>query len=164
MLHACALARRRRDLVLVMACRAKSTQGAARRAALGARAQALGVSVRWVGETPAIHALLAASDIVALPTDTLYAKVDHPLVLLEAMHLGRPVLVSEGTSAFELAEEGGAIGARFDAEDLAVRLDALVDDPAARDAASAAAASHARGRSVAAMAQAYESLYDELLR
>lgn len=163
-IDACAAARCRGDLVLVMACRAKTSNGTARQQALAARAAARGVAIRWVGETPAIHALLAASDVVALPTDTLYAKVDHPLVLLEAMHLGRPVLVTEGTSAFELAEDGGAVGARFDAEDVAARLDALAGDHALRAEAGAKASAHARVRSVEAMARAYESLYDELTR
>lgn len=163
LLDACALAKARHDLVLVMACRPKGPRSVEARRDLDARARAAGLAVRWVGETPSIHALLAASDVVALPTDTLYAKVDHPLVLLEAMHLARPVLVTRGTAAFELAEEGGALGSALDADALASVIDGLVSDPGALARASDAARSHAAGRTREAMARSYAAIYDELL-
>jgi phosphatidylinositol alpha-1,6-mannosyltransferase len=164
LLDACGQASRRGDVVLALACRAKTSRGEERRRELSVRAAALRVALRWVGETPAIHAVLAASDLVALPADTLFAKVDHPLVLLEAQHLGRPVLVTEGTSAFELAEEGGALGAPFDAEAIAACIDRLVSNADERAAAGARAGIAGRARSVGAMARAYESLYEGLLR
>lgn len=163
LLDACAATKARGDLLLVLACRDKTSRARSRREQLARRASRAGVAVRMLGEIPSIHALLAASDVVALPTDTLYAKVDHPLVLLEAMHLGRPVLVSEGTSAHELAEEGGALGAALDPHALAAALDALVADEALRARWSASALAHARARSVEAMARAYAAIYDELL-
>ncbi len=161
-LEACARASSRRDLVLVMACRPKGPRSIERRHTLDARARAGGLAVRWVGETPSIHALLRASDLVALPTDTLYAKVDHPLVLLEAMHLGRPVLVTQGTAAYELAEEGGAIGTALDADAIAAVIDSLISETDAAERAGAAARRHAAGRTREAMARAYATIYDEL--
>ncbi len=163
LLDACARAQRRRELILVMACRAKTPRSRERRAELSVRAARAGVETRWVGETPMIHALLAASDLVALPTDTLYAKVDHPIVLLEAMHLGRPVLVTEGTAAFELAEDGGALGSPHEAAAVAAILDDLVDHRPAWLAAGARAAAAAAERTITGMARAYDSIYDELL-
>jgi glycosyltransferase involved in cell wall biosynthesis len=160
--EACARMSARARVTLVLACRDKTPASAARRARLTGRALGAGLDVRALGEVPAMHALLAASDIVALPTDSLYAKVDHPLVLLEAMHLGRPVLVSEGSAAYELAEDGGAIGAAFEASALAAELDRLAGDSALRARWSERARGLAGRRTVRAMALAYESIYSEL--
>jgi phosphatidylinositol alpha-1,6-mannosyltransferase len=162
--EACTRMGERASITLVLACRDKTARAAARREELVRRARAAGLDVRAIGETPSIHALLAASDVVALPTDSLYAKVDHPLVLLEAMHLGRPVLVTEGSSAHELAEDGGAVGAAFDAEALAAALDRLVREPAWRQHWSARGRELVAARTVAAMARAHESIYSELSR
>ena len=76
--------------------------------ALRRRAAELNLSSRtiWVGETPHIHALLGASDAVVLPSTSLFAKMDYPLVLLEAMSLGRAVFVVEGD--VHRMEVGGA--------------------------------------------------------
>ncbi|HEX2678690.1 MAG TPA: glycosyltransferase, partial [Polyangiales bacterium] len=80
---------------LVMACRTKTPAARARELELKQLAEQLGCmsSMRWLGETPRIHEVLAAADVVTLPTDTLYAKMDLPLVLVEAMALERPVLI-----------------------------------------------------------------------
>ena len=164
LLDACAAMGARRDVTLLLACRDKTDRARAIRRELASRAVGRGLDVRMIGETPSIHALLAVSDVVALPTDSLFAKVDHPLVLLEAMHLGRPVLVSEGTSAHELAEEGGAIGVPMDPHAIAAALDHLVADEAARHEAGARARSHAASRTVRDMARAYDSIYEELCR
>ncbi|MBX7197244.1 MAG: glycosyltransferase [Sandaracinaceae bacterium] len=162
--EACGAMAHRADAILVLACRDKTPRARARREELEARARRASISLRVVGETPSIHALLAASDLVALPTDTLYAKVDHPLVLLEAMHLGRAVLVSEGTSAHELAEDGAAIGCPLDPGAIAAALDRLVTDRALSTSWGARARACVQGRRVEVMAQRYDSIYDELLR
>jgi len=156
----------RRDVWLVLACRAKTP--AARDAELRVRervrAAGLETRTRWAGETRAIHALLAAADVVALPSTDLYAKMDHPLVLLEAMSLARPVVVARGTPAEELADDDAAIAVDATGEGLAAVLDRLLDDAALRAslgqrARAAVYARHAPGP----MAAAYESLYDALL-
>jgi glycosyltransferase involved in cell wall biosynthesis len=164
MLEACARMAERASITLVLACRDKTQRASARREELARRARAAAVDLRTIGETPSIHALLAASDVIALPTDSLYAKVDHPLVLLEAMHLGRPVLVSRGTAAHELAEDGGALGADFDAAALASALDRLAREPAWRAHWSACGRALVASRTVREMALAHESIYSELSR
>lgn len=108
-------------------------------------------------------ALLAASDLVALPARTTFAKVDHPLVLLEAMHLGRAVVVTEGTAAYELAEEGGAIGCAHRTEALAETLQQLVEDADALREAGQRARALARSRTVETMARAYAKVYESVL-
>ena len=102
--------------------------------------------------------------MVALPSDVAYAKMDYPLVLLEAMALARPVVVATGTPAAELAEEGGAIAVAPDTEALAAALAPLLDNEAERARHGVAA----RNRAVSAfgrsrMAHDYELLYDALL-
>jgi len=48
--------------------------------------------VQFVENAPDIWALLRASRAILFPVDDLYGKVDLPLVLLEALSLGTPVL------------------------------------------------------------------------
>ena len=92
----------------VVASRPKTPAAHAARAELEARAQASGAKVVWLGEVDDIHAVVAAANVVALVSDTLHAKMDWPLVLLEALALRVPVLVAAGTAAQELEDSGGA--------------------------------------------------------
>ena len=164
MIDACASETLRDKTVLVMATRAKTKSAEAEQAALHARAGALGVRIVWAGTSPDIHALLAACDVVALPTNSLFAKVDHPLILLEALHLGVPVIVSRGTSAYELAEEGAAVGVDHHAEAMREALETMLA-PEARDAASMQGRAFAQSElSADAMARAYGAVYDALPR
>ncbi len=151
----------RRDVTLVLACRDKTPRARDVRSALASRARRAGVDVRTIGETPHILGLLRASDVVAMPTRSLYAKVDHPLVLLEAMHLGVPVLVSSGSSASELADDG-ALSTDFAPDAIATALDALVADRARLAAAGESARAGVSRRTVEAMARAYEAVYEGL--
>ncbi|MCB9591507.1 MAG: glycosyltransferase family 4 protein [Sandaracinaceae bacterium] len=149
------------DARLVMACRAKSAAAAAEERRLRARTDP---RVHWLGETPHILQLLGAADVVALPSSDLYAKVDLPLVLLEAMRLGRPVLVADDAPARELAEGGGALAVPPHAEAIGSAIADLLADDAAREALGGRARAVTLERyDAAAMAGAYERLYDELL-
>jgi glycosyltransferase involved in cell wall biosynthesis len=153
------------EAFLVMACRAKTPQAQARANALRERAQALGIadSVRFMGETPFIHDLLAIADLVTLPTDTLYAKMDMPLVLVEAMALGRAVLVGQGTPAEELAANGGAVAVPTERAAVSALTRALLEDSTRRDLLGSNARQVAmRDYDVQHMASQYESVYDEL--
>jgi phosphatidylinositol alpha-1,6-mannosyltransferase len=154
------------DAQLVLACRAKTPAARDAQAKLEALAVQLGSAsrVRFLGETPHIHALLGASDVVVLPSEDLYAKMDLPLVLIEAMLLERPVVVLEATAAAELADEGAARAVSVEPQALGrVALELLTDIQAAAQLgarARAAALARYHPRSVAAQ---YESIYDELL-
>jgi len=155
-----------RDVRLALACRAKTPGARRAETELRARSQELGTAERvtWVGETPHILDLLGTADVVALPSDVAYAKMDYPLVLLEAMALARPVIVATGTPAAELTEQGGAIAVAPQAEALAAALTPLLGDAEARTRLGAAARNQALsafGR--ARMARDYELLYDALL-
>lgn len=151
--------------LLVMACRTKTPSARAREAELKAQVTREGLdgSVRWLGETPKIHDVLAAADLVTLPTDTLYAKMDLPLVLVEAMSLGRAVLVGEGTPAVELTEDDAARATPAEPDAVAAATRALLDDSIAREALGRRARAAVLERySAPRMAQQYETLYDEL--
>jgi glycosyltransferase involved in cell wall biosynthesis len=153
--------------VLVMACRRKTARAEEAERRLREDAARAGVAerIRWVGEVPDVFTLLAAADAVLLATDCPYAKMDYPLVLLEAMALGRVVVVGAGTPAAELADGGGALLAQAAPDAVAE----VVSRALANRSELAALGERARGtialrHSPTAMASAYETLYDELLR
>jgi glycosyltransferase involved in cell wall biosynthesis len=153
------------DACLVMACREKTQRARERAEALRAQASALGIAERviWFGETPFIHDLLAVADVVSLPADTLYAKMDLPLVVMEAMALARAVIVGRGTSAEELAQGGGALAVEPERAAVSAATAALLED-AARRAELGATAREVTRREYDArrMTAAYEVIYDEL--
>lgn len=152
-------ARGRRDAVLVMACRDKTPAARDAEAALRRRTSA---RVHWVGETLDIHALLGAADVVALPSSDLFAKMDLPLVLIEAMWLERAVVVAEDSPAAELAAGVLAVAPAIDA--IAEAIDGLLGDDGARAAlGEEARRTAARRYHPRAMVDAYEALYDEVL-
>lgn len=155
-----------RDTILVMACRAKTSGAARAERRLRERAHALRLAdrVRWLGETRHILALIGTVDVVALPTTDLYAKMDLPLVLLEAMWLARPVIVAANTPAAELAEGDAARSVSND-EELAGVLGDLLSSESSRSVLGRAARRAAEARyHTAGMVSAYELVYDEVSR
>ncbi|MET0341055.1 MAG: glycosyltransferase family 4 protein [Polyangiales bacterium] len=167
MLDATAALAPRHDAVLVMACRGKTAAAGEAEARLRAHVAVLGLTARvlFVGETPRIHDLLACADVVALPSVDLYAKMDYPLVLLEAMSLARAVVIAEGSAAEELSAGHSAIALPAQADALAAGLARLLDDASARSRLGEAARRAVLERyALPIMAEAYERLYDELLR
>ncbi|MDB4989684.1 MAG: hypothetical protein JWN04_4862, partial [Myxococcaceae bacterium] len=94
----------------------------------------------------------------------LYAKMDYPLVLLEAMSLERSVSVARGSAAAELAEHGGALAVSAEVEALTHEIRRLLEAPEERTRLGAIArTSVSQHFSFKVMAAAYERLYDELL-
>jgi phosphatidylinositol alpha-1,6-mannosyltransferase len=153
--------------VLVLACRAKTPRARAEEERLRGVARGLAGAgrVSFVGETKHIHALLAAADVVALPAEDLYAKMDLPLVLIEAMLLERAVIVGEGTPAAELCEGGAALATAIDGKAVAQHVARLLDSASERAQLGVRAREAALARHhPAVVASAYEALYDELLQ
>lgn len=154
------------DAHLVLACRAKTAEASEHERRLRALAKTLGVShaVVWLGEVSNMHQLLSAVDLVILPSEHLYAKMDYPLVLLEAMALERPVIVAQGTAAAELAEHDGALAVEPDVDAIATMLGKLIDNVAARHALGKRGRKDVLERfNRTTMANSYEALYDTLL-
>jgi len=153
------------DAQLIVACRAKTPRARQRERDLMARVAECGLRqrVRFVGETPRIHDLLAVADLVTLPTDTLYAKMDLPLVLIEAMSLARCVLVGAGTPAEELAAAGGAASVATESDAVSAMTQRLLEDSVQRSALGARARQVANTQfDPARMSADYEALYDTL--
>jgi glycosyltransferase involved in cell wall biosynthesis len=166
-LRAHAVLRRSHDVMLAMACRAKTAHAHTHEVRLRELSESLGsaADVAWLGETAHIHALLGTADIVALPAENLYAKMDLPLVLIEAMLLGRPVLTAIGTPAQELCEDGAALAVAPDVEATTDVLARLLGDEAERRALGERARRSALSRfHPANVAEAYGAVYDELLQ
>jgi glycosyltransferase involved in cell wall biosynthesis len=91
--------------------------------------------------------------------------MDLPLVLIEAMLLGRPVITASGTPAAELCEDGAALAVTPDVEATAAALARLLDDADERSALGSRARAAALLRfDPALVASAYEAVYDELLQ
>lgn len=155
----------RSDARLLMACRRKTPQADEALTRLVELAKRRGIEgrVSWVGETRQIHELLALSDFVLMANRSAYAKMDYPLVALESMCLGRPVLVGEGTPAAELAEDGGALGVETSAEAVAAAIERLSGDRNAyEDLGKRARVLATTKLGPQAVAGAYELLYEEL--
>jgi phosphatidylinositol alpha-1,6-mannosyltransferase len=149
----------------VLACRETTARASERARELRERAAQLGIAerVRFMGETPRIHDLLASADLVTMPTDTLYAKMDLPLVLLEAMAMQRCVLVGAGTPAQELAAEGGAVIVETRREAVSELTRRLLEDAALRAQIGVLARQTVvRDYAPEKMAASYETLYDQL--
>lgn len=155
----------RADALLVMACRQKTNRAPPAQARLARLAMRWGIDtqVRWLGQTPQIQQWLAVSDFVVMVDQTAYAKMDYPLVVLEAMVLGRAVLVGKGTPCAELADEQGAWAVPVDGDALAQAIDRLDTDPERRHALERSAHALAVSRfSPPAVAAQYEVLYEEV--
>jgi glycosyltransferase involved in cell wall biosynthesis len=166
-LRAFAEQRGKNDAALVLACRKKTAAAHNCEARLRELGRSLGIADRmiWSGETPRIHDLLACADLIALPAENLYAKMDLPLVLIEAMLLARPVILAQDTPAAELAEGDAAVAVAAEVGATAAAIGRLLGDGAER----AALGQRARAAALARyqpdnVASAYEALYDELLR
>lgn len=127
------------------------------------RSLGLGASVRLLGARHDVFALMARADLVALPS----RYEGHPMALLEALALGRPVLATRVGGVPEIVrdEQTGLLVEPDDAPALATALDRLRSDPALRRRLGAAAAPDARRRfdirrSVAAIEAIYQRCLD----
>jgi glycosyltransferase involved in cell wall biosynthesis len=155
----------RPDAVLLMACRRKTPQADEALSRLIEQAKRWGIDsqLRWLGETRHIHELLGLSDFVVMVNRTAYAKMDYPLVALESMCLGRPVLVGNGTPSAELAEAGGAVAVETSGDALAEAIESLSADRAAHAKVAHEARALATSKfSPKEVASAYELLYEEI--
>lgn len=147
------------DAVVVFAYRAKSPRAAEVAERLGS--SLAGLPVRLSGTVAHMHALLAISSAVIFPVDDLWGKVDLPIVLLEAMRLGVPVVVLDRGPLSEL--EGARRVASTDAAAWVQATAPLVISGPERDAVTArqreAVVQH---YSADVVARRYSLLYDEL--
>jgi phosphatidylinositol alpha-1,6-mannosyltransferase len=154
------------DIGWVVASRPKTPRAHEARATLEKLGASLGADIVWLGEIDDIHAVIAAASAVTLVTDTLHAKMDWPLVLLEALRLEVPVFVAASTAAAELDVSGGAMAVPAGDPDALVRAVRAWFATASGDRTTRlreAAAWVERTCAPFVVARAYETLYDELM-
>lgn len=153
------LAKTHPEARFVFACRPKTPKAKEARAAIEVELASIAPKVFHLGEIDDLHALLAEASALAFPVDDLYGKVDFPLVLLEAMALGVPVVAARYGPLAEL--EGGAeLVPPEDDDALAARLGPLLGRVASSEAGIRMY--HARF-SPSAVASAHDELYVELV-
>ena len=119
--------------------------------------------VRFLGVRADVADILRASDVFVLSS----RWEGNPMSVMEAMAAGLPVVSTAVGGVPELVQEG-ATGLLVPSEDtgaLACALQALVDDPARRQAMGAAARQHAIAHfDIRHTVRGYEQLYESLLR
>ena len=119
----------------------------------------LGDRVRLLGERDDVPALIAAADVIVLPS----RREGLSNVLLEAMAGSRPVVATRAGGTVELVEDGHD-GLLFDVGDdaaLADHLLQLAHDAPLRERLGHAGRLHAEsGHGLDAMVQAYATIYD----
>lgn len=157
----------RTPATFVYACRIKRAASRAGEAAVRAELAASGAAahVRFLNEVGDILDLVAACDVCVLPSESLYAKMDLPLVLLEALARAVPIVVADVEPLREaLVGDAGLAVPPLQPDALADALAALLCDPARRrrmgEAARRAAESRFDARDVA---RRHEDLYDSML-
>lgn len=134
----------------VFAWRPKSPEDEARHRAL---AEKLGKRASWLGLVDDMLALVAACDVQCLPATDLTAKVDLPLVLLEGLRAGRPVLIADTPPINELKGHGVRTTEPTPGAIAAALSELLADPPKC---------SLPEQYDARRMAGAYEALYEEL--
>lgn len=147
-------------LVLVFAYRRKS--GQAREVAARLKARLPASRTRFIENAPNILALLSAAALVLFPVDDLWGKVDLPIVLLEAMELGVPVLALDRGPLCDLA---GVVKVPELAPSawLAAIAELLAEPDARERIASAQREGLDQRHRAPNVARCYEDLYLELL-
>ena len=119
--------------------------------ALRAQAAAAGTEVRFLGSRPDVPVLLAAADVVVVPS----SWEGQPLIVQEALRAGRPLVASR---AGGIADLTGADGALLvppgDPRVLAAAVTGLLDDP--REAAALAGAAQRRAATLPGEAAAVD--------
>ena len=119
--------------------------------ALRRQAAAAGTDVRFLGPRPDVPVLLAAADVVVVPS----SWEGQPLIVQEALRAGRPLVASR---AGGIADLTGADGALLvppgDPRVLAAAVTGLLDDP--REAAALAGAARRRAATLPGEAAAVD--------
>jgi len=128
---------RRRDPAPVLAIAGEGPMAGS----LASRAQASGGDVRFLGARPDVPALLAAADVVAVPS----RWEGQPLIVQEALRAGRPVVATRVGGIPRLTGDDAALLVRpADPGALAAAIASVLDDPALARRLGAAAAARAR--------------------
>lgn len=155
------------DVVVVFACRIKREASRDIRDGIKRElhASGLGDRVRFMEHVNDMPAFVGAADVVVMPSESLYAKMDAPLVLLEAMSQGVPLVLAAVPPLGELLDYGVGLGIPpKDDEALADAVQRILDDGELSKKLGAAGEKAAREVfSASTMADAIETIYDEMM-
>lgn len=150
----------------VFACRPKTGDAAEgeRQARRQVADAGLDSAFEFLGEVSDVAALLRDCTVCTLPIDSTWRKMDIPLVLLEAMALAKPVVVTDRPPLAEILVGGGGTSVPTnDARALGDALIAILEDDSHRRALGNAAAASVRERwNISKLAVRYDELYAEL--
>ncbi len=147
---------------VAFACRDKGEGHESMRRELSAR---LGRRAHWLGQVDDMPALVGAVDLQCLPATNLWGKMDLPMVLIESLSRGVPVITTQVPPLSELGnqEQGVIHVSPGDPDQLATRIESmLVDKPALLRLSEAARSSAFERFSAQRMVEAYDRLYSEL--
>jgi glycosyltransferase involved in cell wall biosynthesis len=156
------------DAVLVLACRYHPWQDAeAEKRKVLKQAAEVGISnsIRVLDYVTDMPALISACALTALVPEKLSGKMDLPLVILESLALGRPVVVADRAPMSEaLLGEGGYAVSYGDVPALASSLARLLGNPRLRrelaDQGRAAVLEHCSPERVVGY---YQRIYEQVL-
>jgi phosphatidylinositol alpha-1,6-mannosyltransferase len=157
-----------KDITIVFACRIKTEASKVIRDRIRdalQQAQCL-PCVRFPDSVPDMPSLVGSADAVIMPSESLYAKMDAPLVLLEAMSQKVPLVLADVPPLNELLEFGAGLGVPpGDSAALAAATGRLLENRMLREELGE------KGRravsdvfSATTMTESIEMIYDEVLK
>jgi len=125
----------------------------------------LGEQVRFLGLVGSIEDLYAEADIVVIPWNTSQGPSDYPMVLLEAMAMGKCVVATPVGGCPELLRHGeaGILTEGYSAECVAAGIESALHDHQKRADMQHHALDVARSLSLEAGAKRLIALYEHLL-
>jgi glycosyltransferase involved in cell wall biosynthesis len=116
--------------------------------------------VHFLGKTQEVPTLMRSCDLFVFPS----RYEAHPLVLMEAMASGLPVVVSNNFGAADYVGAGGLVfGGPEDVPALAAAMRTLMEHPDKRAEMAAAARAVALTMQWSACTAGYLKIYDEML-
>ncbi len=151
----------------IFACRIKQPASREIESRIRSRLHQAGklAQVRMFNEVEDMRQLLTACDLCVLPAESLFAKMDLPLVLIEAMSLGIPLVLARTPPLSELLT--GEIGRAVppgDADALAAAIkDLLADRPLLERLGENARGQACANYDIKRISKIHEDLYQDLL-
>jgi glycosyltransferase involved in cell wall biosynthesis len=126
------------------------------------RERGVGERVHFTGDRPDVPDFIAAFDVSALSSDF----EGTPLFVFESMAQGKPVVATAVGGLREVIEDGhsGVLVPPQDPPALARALEALLRDPARREAIASAGRDRVENFTIERAAARFGALYEELLR
>ena len=128
-------------------------------------ARGLDGQVKFLGLVDSIEDLYAEADIVVVPWNTSRGPSDYPMVLLEAMAMGKCVVTTPVGGCPELLRQGeaGILTEGFSAERIAAGIESALHDSRKTECIQRNALDAARDLSLEAGAKRLIALYEHLL-